>query len=126
MEPITAAVVAALANISKEAISDGYQALKALLKRKFGEQSDVVVAAEKLEDDPDSEAWKAVLEEQAKTPEVAEDAEVRNAVNDLRAKLENAGISVQVTLSDSATAQGVIGAGKVEVGEMTFGSPKKD
>jgi hypothetical protein len=126
MEPITAAVIAALAKLSEAAISDGYQALKALLKRKFGDQSDIAVAAEKLEQDPQSEAWKAVLDEQAKKPEVSQDGDLRKAVDDLLARLGETGVKVEVTVRDQATAQGVIGAGKVEIGEMSFGSNKKD
>ena len=130
MEPITTAIIAALAKLSEKAVSDGYVALKALLKRKFGEQSDIVVAAEKLEQSPESDAWKAVLEEQAKKPEVSQDEDFRNAVNDLLERLGEtsgaAGTKVEVTLRDQATAQGVIGAGKVEIQEMSFGKTKKD
>lgn len=126
MEPITAAVMAALAKLSEAAISDGYQALKALLKRKFGDQSDIAVAAEKLEQDPQSEAWKAVLDEQAKKHEVSQDKDLREAVDDLLARLGEIGVKVEVTVRDQATAQGVIGAGKVEIKEMSFGSTKKD
>ncbi len=131
MEPITAAIIAALAKLSEKAVSDGYVALKALLKRKFGEQSDIAVAAEKLEQSPESDAWKAVLEEQAKKPEVSRDEDLRDAVDDLLERLGEtghgaAGTKVEVTLRDQATAQGVIGAGKVEIGEMSFGKGKKD
>ena len=126
MEPITAAIIAALAKLSEAAISDGYQALKALLKRKFGDQSDIAVAAEKLEQDPRSEAWKAVLEEQAKKHEVSRDEDLRKAVDNLLARLGETGVKVEVTVRDQATAQGVIGAGKVQIKEMSFGGSKKD
>ena len=131
MEPITTAIIAALAKLSEKAVSDGYVALKALLMRKFGEQSDIAVAAEKLEQSPESDAWKAVLEEQAKKPEVSQDEDLRKVVDDLLERLGESGTGsvntkVEVTVSDQATAQGVIGAGKVEIQEMSFGKDKKD
>ncbi len=47
MDPITTAIVAALAALSKDAIKDGYNALKSTLKKKFGSESDLVDAVEK-------------------------------------------------------------------------------
>lgn len=126
MEPITAAVIAALTKLSDTAISDGYQALKALLKRKFGDQSDIAVAAEKLEKDPQSEAWKAVLDEQSKKHEVSRDNDLCAVVDALLSRLDEAGVKVEVTVRDQATAQGIIGAGNVNIDNMSFGSKKKD
>ncbi len=123
MEPITVAVIAALGKISEAAIADGYQALKALLMRKFGEQSDIAVAVEKLEQDPQSQARKAVLDEEAGKVELSKDDDLRIAIDDLLSKLGEAG--VKVTVRDQATAQGVIGAGNVNIKNMSFGSPKK-
>ncbi len=128
MEPITTAIIAALAKLSEKAVSDGYVALKALLKRKFGDESDIAVAAEKLEQSPESDAWKAVLEEQAKKLEVSQDKDLRSAVDDLLKQLGEAGsgtFSTKVTIRDQATAQGIIGAGSANVGEMNFENPKK-
>jgi DNA-binding MurR/RpiR family transcriptional regulator len=126
MEPITIAVIAALGKMSEAAIADGYQALKALLKSKFGEQSDIAVAAEKLEQDPQSQARKAVLDEEARKVEASKDDDLREAVDNLLTRLSEAGVKVEVTVRDQATAQGVIGAGNVNIENMSFGSPKKD
>lgn len=126
MEPITTAIIAALAKLSETAIADGYQTLKALIQRKFGEQSDIAVSVDKLEQDSQSQAWKAVLDEEAKKAGLAQDADFRTAVDDLLARLDTAGVKVEVNVRDQATAQGVIGAGKVEIGEMSFGNTKKD
>ncbi len=46
IDPITTAIIAALANLSKDAIKDGYGALKAALKKKFGAESDLVDAVD--------------------------------------------------------------------------------
>ena len=64
MDPITTAIIAALANLSKDAIKDGYNALKNTLKKKFGSESDLVDAVDKLEKKPDSEGRKAILQEE--------------------------------------------------------------
>ena len=40
MDPITTAIMAALANMSQDAIKDTYQVLKAALKKKVGDKSD--------------------------------------------------------------------------------------
>jgi hypothetical protein len=126
MEPITAALVAALTRLSEAAISDGYQALKTLLKRKFGDQSDIAVAVEKLEQDPQSATWNAAFDEEVRKNEVSKDDDLRKSVDDLVAHLGAAGVKVKVKVSDQATAQGVIGAGNVNIENMSFGSPKKD
>jgi hypothetical protein len=126
MEIITTTIIASLAKLSESAISDGYQALKEILKRKFGDQSNIAVAAEKLEQDPQSEAWKAILDEEARKGEVSQDADLREAVDALLLKLGETGIKVDVKVSDQATAQGIIGAGNVNIQNMSFGSTKKD
>ena len=64
MDPITTAIIAALANLSKDVIKDGYNALKAALKKKFGSESDLVDAVEGLEKKPDSKARQAMLQEE--------------------------------------------------------------
>lgn len=84
MDPIiTTAIVAALANLSKDVIKDSYNALKAGLKTKLGEQSDLVVAVTQLEMKPDSEARKAMLQEEVESAKVYDDPEILKLVQDL-------------------------------------------
>ncbi|NER23015.1 MAG: hypothetical protein F6J96_20410 [Symploca sp. SIO1C2] len=54
MDVITTAIVAALANLSKDVIKDTYNGLKSALKKKFGSESDLIDAVDKLEKKPDS------------------------------------------------------------------------
>jgi disulfide oxidoreductase YuzD len=93
MEPITfTAIVAALSagvatgagKVMENALVDAYQGLKATLKRKFGDNSEVVDAVDKLEQKPDSEARKALLQEELETVGVDEDNEIRQAAQKLR------------------------------------------
>jgi beta-phosphoglucomutase-like phosphatase (HAD superfamily) len=89
MDPITTAFVTALAvPVSKDIITDGYKALKAALKKKFGEGSDVVDAVEKLEKKPDSEARKAAVQEEVATAKVSDDPEIVKLAQDLLSQLK--------------------------------------
>jgi hypothetical protein len=89
MDPvITTAIVAALANLSKDVIKDGYDALKATLKKKFGAKSDLVDAIEKLENSPDRDDRKATLKAEIEIAKVNDDPEILQLAQDLLNKLK--------------------------------------
>lgn len=88
MDPITTAIVAALANLSKDVIKDSYSALKTALKNKFGAESDLVDAVEGLEKKPDSDGRKAMVQEEIETAKVNEDKEIIQLAEELLKKLE--------------------------------------
>jgi flagellar motor component MotA len=88
MEPISTAIFAALANLSKDAIKDSYNALKAALTKKFGDKSDVVEAVKQLEKKPDSEGRKATLQEEVENSKVNDDPEILQLAQDLLDKLK--------------------------------------
>ncbi len=88
MEPITGAIIAALANLSKDAIKDGYGALKVALQKKFGDKSDLVDAVDKLEKKPDSEGRKSMLQEELEIAKVNEDPEILQLAQDLLDKIK--------------------------------------
>jgi hypothetical protein len=85
MDPVAAAVVAALAagaatsagQVGEQVLVDAYTGLKALLRRKFGEQSGVAKAVQELEAKPDSTGRKETLKEEVADAKAAEDPEVR-------------------------------------------------
>lgn len=85
MDPITAAIVSALAaglaDVGKEGIRDAYQGLKSLLYRKFGPQSSVFKAVEDLESNPSSPARKAVLQEEVAQSRADRDPELLRTAN---------------------------------------------
>lgn len=84
MDPITAAIVAAisagamggLTEVSKTALTDAYGKLKALLVKKFGKESEVVQAVEQVEAKPASDARKALLTEEVATVKADQDSEL--------------------------------------------------
>ena len=89
MDVITTAIIAALANLSKDAIKDSYDALKSALKKKFGSDSDVVDAVEGLEKKPDSEGRKGTLQEEIESAKVNDDVEIVQLAQDLLNKLKD-------------------------------------
>ncbi|PHJ43568.1 hypothetical protein [Vibrio sp. PID17_43] len=119
MEAITLAIMGALGKLSEQAINDAYTSLKSLLCKKFGDTSEISVAVEALEKEPDSAARKAVLNEQAKMLNLEHDADVQQAISALTQRTQ-----ISVSVSGNATVQGVVG-GEVNVDKMCFGSPKK-
>lgn len=91
MDPITAAIVGALAagalsgltKIGETALFDAYTHLKAILNRKFGARSGVMQALAQLESKPGSTNRQGVLHEELAAVNAEQDAEVRAAVTRL-------------------------------------------
>jgi hypothetical protein len=91
MEPITAAIIAALAagaisgvtESAKKAIRDGYSGLKALLHKKFGSKTEVTDAIAKLEAKPDSPGRQQTLAEELKATNATADPELLGAAQSL-------------------------------------------
>src|SRR5271165_4654109 len=91
MEPISAAIIAALAagaasgvtDIAKKALVDGYSGLKALIIKKFGNNSDVTDAIEKLQAKPDSPGQQQTVAEELKASAATADPELMAAAQKL-------------------------------------------
>jgi hypothetical protein len=91
MDPISTAIVAAITagattgatDIAKKAIVDGYVALKALVKNKFGGNSEVVDAIEKLQAKPDSAGRRETLAEEIKATRASEEPDLLAAAKSL-------------------------------------------
>ncbi len=86
MDPITAAIIAATSallpgvhEVEKKVFVDAYEALKNLIKKKFGRQSELVQAVEAVEAKPDSSARKELLKEEVTAAKADEDPDLRNA-----------------------------------------------
>ncbi|WP_449420597.1 hypothetical protein [Phormidium nigroviride] len=116
MDPITTAFVTTLTiPVAKDIITDGYQALKAALKKKFGSESDLVDAIEKLEKKPDSEARKAAVQEEVETAKVNDDPEIVKLAQDLLNQLkEQPGGQDIINQTQTNTVSGVNVGGDFE------------
>jgi 3-methyladenine DNA glycosylase/8-oxoguanine DNA glycosylase len=86
MDAILTAIIAALGKLSETAVKDGYDAIKAIIRRKFGKDSDLSDAVEKLEKNPTSTGRKETLKEELATAKADQDTEVTKAA---QALLEN-------------------------------------
>ncbi len=91
MDPITTAVVAALSagvisgltDAGKKVIGDAYDGLKALLKKKFGSQSEVVQSVENLEAKPESPSRQGMLKEEVQAVKADQDPDLLQAAQTL-------------------------------------------
>ena len=91
MDPISAAIVAALAagvvsgvtKVGDQVVSDAYHKLKELLKKKFGAKSKVVKAMKDLEANPKSAARKEVVKEEVTAVGAERDRELLTAARQL-------------------------------------------
>ncbi len=107
MDPITTAIVAAVAGVSSSAIKDGYEALKAALKKKFGEKSDLVEAVNKLEEKPASEGRKATVQEEVEAVKANDEPEIVRLAQALLDKIkEQPGGQEIVNQTQTNTASG--------------------
>jgi hypothetical protein len=131
MDPITTAIVAALADVAKVGVKDAYEGLKAVIRRKWGESAPISKAISALEEDPRSKAQAGVLEEKVDAVKAADDAEVAKALQALIEELKahdsarhEPVTGTQLNIS-GGTQTGIIGAGTVNMGSMSFGSSPK-
>lgn len=87
MEPITTALIAALtagaAKAAEKAIVDGYEVLKTALQKKFGKESELSQAVEKLEQKPDSAGRQETLKEEVAAARAEQDPELHSLAQSL-------------------------------------------
>lgn len=130
MDPVTTAVLAAIeagansaaGDVAKKALVDCYDGLKALLKKKFGGESEVAQAVDKLEDKPDAKGRRLTVEEEMTAVKAGADPELLMAaqalLNQLKA-MPGAKQSVQI-----AHGAGIAQASEGSSASVTFhGSP---
>jgi hypothetical protein len=114
----------------KSGVKDAYQALKAVIIRKWGSDAAVSKAITAIEQDPQSKAQAAVLEEKVASVKALEDADVLQALHHLIEQMKLHGVggeavaAFQVTVNGGSIV-GVAGAQNVQVGSMSFGSIPK-
>jgi hypothetical protein len=106
MDPLSAAIVAAVAaglikgvgDVTQKVLVDGYERLKGLLARRFGDNSEVVEAVRGLEAHPDSAARRDLVVEEVHRSGADADEELVAAARDLLVRIQadpGVGSSVQ-------------------------------
>jgi hypothetical protein len=133
MDPITKAIVAALAagalsgltETSKAALTDGYQSLKNLLAKKFGASSQVVQAVDHLEAKPASPSRQQGLQVEIVAVHAEQDHEVLTAAKHLLTLVQpqQAGLG-KFTIQNNAPVQGQT-IGDHNTITQQFGNPQK-
>ena len=81
-------IAASAGKVASQAVEEAYGALKKLLTRKLGENSEAVEAVAKLEAKPDSEGRKATVAEELAAAKVADDPELAAAAQRLKIALD--------------------------------------
>ncbi|MGX9728785.1 MAG: hypothetical protein ACTFAK_16175 [Candidatus Electronema sp. VV] len=100
METLTAAIIAALGNMGVKAVGDAYEGMKTLVQRKFGADNKMTKAIEELEQEPDSEGRKTLLQEAAKKSGADKDEEIIKAAQALLDAVKaqpGGGVKISVT-----------------------------
>lgn len=134
MDPVTAAIVAALAAgviksagaVGEKVLVDAYTGLKGLIRSKFGDQSQVAKAVADLESDPESKGRTITLEEQVGKVRAADDPEIRKAAEALLEQVKQqpgGGQIVQQVINSTAVAQAVTGSATVTYSGAPTGQP---
>ncbi len=136
MDPVTTAIVnnimsgaaPGLAAAASMAVTDAYNGFKALLQRKFGKDSALLKSVQELEQNPDSKARKAVVEEEVEKSGAHQDEELLAAAAKLLELLK--GVQPQAAYHAAQTGSGAIaqgqgaiaaGAGGIAVGGSVHG-----
>jgi hypothetical protein len=83
VDPITAAVIFAVGKLGERVINDGYNALKAVLSRKWGANSDLMNAVYQVEKKPESIGRRNSLSEEVLATNAHQDTEVLKIAQDL-------------------------------------------
>jgi hypothetical protein len=132
MDAITTAIVAALpalaSDLIKSSVRDAYAALKAIIRRKWGDASPLAKSVEALEANPKSKDQAEALAEHVAAANATADAEVMQVLAKLVNELKKEGIGgtavAQIAVNISGgTVQGIVGAQDVSIDTMNFGAP---
>ena len=115
MDPITTAIVAALSagtingltEASKTATTDAYNALKALIVKKFGAKSEMAQAIDRLEANPELIGHQETLQAEIVTVNAEQDHEVLAAAKRVLALVQpQQAVASKFTTQNNALVQG--------------------
>lgn len=137
MDPITAAIVAALAagvasgatEVGKKVIVDAYDMLKTALKKKYGDDSDLAEAVDRLEEKPDSAGRQTTVQEEVTDAKAVADPQLEQLaqalIEALKSTPEGQKAVSKYQVDVSVGQVGVIGDKARVEGGMHFGTIKK-
>jgi hypothetical protein len=100
MDIFLPAIAGALGNLGSAAVLGAYQAVKTLVLRKFGAESDLADALKKLEQKPDAQGRQITLKEEAAAAGADKDEEIMKAAQALLEAVKaqpGGGVKISVT-----------------------------
>jgi len=118
MEPVSiivTAIVAAVAKLSEPAVKDAYDALKAIIKRKFTTEPMVSTALDKAENDP--QKWSPTLQTALDEVKAGQDTEVVTAAEKLMTVLSKVSGAQGDTFANSGVKVTHSGQGNIVMGD---------
>lgn len=133
MDPITTAIVAAAvagvtsgtSSVAQTAIVDTYSVLKATLRRKFGSDSELHAAVERLESNPDSSARQDLVKEEVEATNANNDSELlqlaQNLIEALQSTQRGQAALKNVKIDAHDSQIGLIGDQATVEGGINFG-----
>lgn len=96
IESLKPEMLTELSSTAKQAVTDGYQGIKGLISKKYGDKSDISQALQNVENKPESEARQGVLKEEWEAAGAAKDPEINHALAQLKTAVEQgSGQSIQ-------------------------------
>jgi len=92
MDPITTAIVAALAaGVTQGTVADAYNGVKQLIKTKLKNKNDVIVAIDRLEQKPQSKARQMELQEQVEENQLEKNSDIVELTKKLMDEIKSSG-----------------------------------
>jgi hypothetical protein len=131
MDPISLAIISAIAAgattaLAEKAVSDGYNKLKDLIKRKFGADSKLVKTIADAEDEPEAiDSHKPLLEKRVTDAKAHEDADLIKAAEELLNQLKQQP-GGQATIQQIATGSYIAQASHGSSASVNIGQPPQD
>lgn len=117
MEPVTTALIAALAKIAEPAVKDAYEGLKALIVKKLGARNAVLDAVGDLEKKPDSAGRRETLHEEVASSAVANDPDIVAAARKLLENVQRVGGGQQTVQQNVRGDRNIFsGTGDINIG----------
>lgn len=129
MEPVTTAVIGAASaglaagatDIGKKAVVDAYSGFKKLITDKFGSDSELVDAVEKVEKNPDSKGRQMTLEEEVANAGADKDGEVVKAAQELISMIIPQQTPQSQFIMDAKNSRGAIQSGNISHVTQNYG-----